>query len=327
MKLKRQYVEIDALKGWAIFLVILAHSIIIYPINLTENPFWAKLVSIVASVHMPLFFVVSGYCYSYRGDYGAYILKKVKRLMVPYFAFNLISAAPHALFGSLVNHSRGFGDTLVDVLFYGGTYWFLWALFVILALFPLVQKLLCRNRLTMVLTTVALFALSVFRISTEFWCLDYISQFLIWFWLGHLARSFWSFDKRLTSAGVSRLIFVLAGAAWITLCCLALARTTTEMNIKLIVEAALGVVCFVAATRFSAFNFFFERFGKYSLQLYLLNGIFLGLSRAFLCNVLHVQSGILIVSFNVLIDFFVSYLVIRYMCEKTRPLRLLMGME
>ncbi len=40
---KKYYEEIDILKGIAITLVVLGHSVIVYPINL-HDIFWCKLV-------------------------------------------------------------------------------------------------------------------------------------------------------------------------------------------------------------------------------------------------------------------------------------------
>ena len=48
MTSKKHLQEIDALKGWAIFLVVLGHSIIVYPINLHENIYCDALFTAVS---------------------------------------------------------------------------------------------------------------------------------------------------------------------------------------------------------------------------------------------------------------------------------------
>lgn len=54
---KKRYLEIDSLKGFAIFLVILGHGIIVFPINLHELYFWCLILyNFIYSFHMPLFF-------------------------------------------------------------------------------------------------------------------------------------------------------------------------------------------------------------------------------------------------------------------------------
>ena len=138
--IRKHYKEIDSLKGFAIFLVVLGHAIIYFPINLHENTYCEGLFKILSSVHLPLFFVISGFCFSYHGNYGAYVLKKIKRLMVPYFVFNLLDLLPRAMFPQFVNRSRGITESVIDMLLYGGEYWFLFALFMIFLIYPAIYK-------------------------------------------------------------------------------------------------------------------------------------------------------------------------------------------
>ena len=118
---------------------------------------------------------------------------------------------------------------------------------------------------------------------------------------------------------------ILFGTAWVILCYLSLARNAVEMNTKYLFEGVLGIVASAAATGFTWFNRFFAKYGKYSLQLYLLNSFLLGASRAVVCNVLHIETGIVIVAFNMLVDFFLSYLMIKYVFSRFRFTRELMG--
>ena len=68
MENKKHYVEIDVLKGIAIAMVILGHAVIRYPINLHEVAWTKAIYDWVETMHMPLFFMVSGFCYSYKGN-------------------------------------------------------------------------------------------------------------------------------------------------------------------------------------------------------------------------------------------------------------------
>ena len=70
---KKHYVEIDVLKGIAIAMVILGHAVIRYPINLYEVAWTKAIYDWVETMHMPLFFMVSGFCYRYTGNYRIYI--------------------------------------------------------------------------------------------------------------------------------------------------------------------------------------------------------------------------------------------------------------
>ena len=70
--------QIDALKGIAIFLVVLGHGIIFYPVDLHQNVVCESIFRWLSSVHMPLFFLISGFCFSFKGNYKSFIWKKIK---------------------------------------------------------------------------------------------------------------------------------------------------------------------------------------------------------------------------------------------------------
>lgn len=86
----KHYREIDILRGIAIIMVFLGHAVIVYPINL-ENVAWCRgLVAFISAVHMPLFFIVAGFCFHRKSTYVDMVQKKIQRLLIPYTAFNLM---------------------------------------------------------------------------------------------------------------------------------------------------------------------------------------------------------------------------------------------
>ena len=66
--IQKRYIEIDSLKGFAAFLVVLGHAIIYFPINLHENVYCENLFRLLSSIHLPLFFCVAGFCFSYHNN-------------------------------------------------------------------------------------------------------------------------------------------------------------------------------------------------------------------------------------------------------------------
>lgn len=86
-----------------------------------------------------------------------------------------------------------------------------------------------------------------------------------------------------------------------------------------------GILVFACCTQFQLFTRFFKRFGKYSLQLYLLNGYLLVISRTIIVNRLGVSNPVEIICFNMLVDFFISYLIIKYIISKNILLRRITG--
>lgn len=74
---------LDFLRGGAMILVLLHHSGV---------PFgkW------ILAFHMPLFFILSGYTEAsinghYQPQFGEFIVRKTKRLIIPYFSFEIIN--------------------------------------------------------------------------------------------------------------------------------------------------------------------------------------------------------------------------------------------
>lgn len=118
---KKRFKEIDILRGMAIVLVLLGHAIIVYPVNLHKILWCNVLFTWLSTVHMPLFFLISGFCYSFRtNEYGRFWWKKTKRLLIPYLAFCILDMLVRITFGSLVNQQRGLLESVKNMILAGG---------------------------------------------------------------------------------------------------------------------------------------------------------------------------------------------------------------
>lgn len=129
----RRLGHIDAAKALGIYLVILAHTHLFEPI---QN--W------IYTFHMPLFFFISGYLFSYERNTSAapFIRKRFRQLIIPYAAINLITWLAWALAGRNFGSSADQGIPLLAplkaaLLGYGAEMvhdvplWFLLCLFII----------------------------------------------------------------------------------------------------------------------------------------------------------------------------------------------------
>lgn len=312
------YKQIDALKGFAIFMVILAHSIILTPVDLHQDPVCSYLFVLLSNVHMPLFFVISGFCFSYRGDYGSYIVKKVKRLMVPYVVFNVIDMVFRKALSSLVNRPRGIWESVVKMLFYGGEFWFLYALFLIFLFYPVLYRWQKNSPKRMWLVSAVLLVISSLGISVELFRIFDLAHYLFFFQVGvQLRASQWPVFEKRKPAAVWPVAGILA-IVW----CVGLVFISEQPLWNAL--SALGIVVCYLLTQSDIFNNVFARFGEHSLQLYLLNGFALVVSRTLICKI--TQNPALIIGFNMLIDFGLSYVIIKYICRKLPVVRTLMGM-
>ena len=104
----------------------------------------------IHAFHMPMFFWISGYLFKHRTkeemSFGAFVLKKVKTLLVPYFAFG----AFHCLFDTVWRY--GFNEpveiqSMLNLLWFNthklpicGALWFLTSLFFADILFFLIDR-------------------------------------------------------------------------------------------------------------------------------------------------------------------------------------------
>lgn len=77
-------IHIDLLKGFAIILVVLGHSIQFLSHNNFENP----LFKFIYAFHMPLFMFLSGYvCFRTTGEKYIDLKKRFKTLIIPFFVW------------------------------------------------------------------------------------------------------------------------------------------------------------------------------------------------------------------------------------------------
>ena len=98
--------EIIILRGIAFWLVLIGHS---FPDSSYgfSNPYSEFLSDFIQSFHMPLFFIISGFCMnkllcSEEISIKAELIKRCKRLMLPYCFFSYIAIVPKLLFNSFM---------------------------------------------------------------------------------------------------------------------------------------------------------------------------------------------------------------------------------
>lgn len=93
INLNNRIIWIDLVKAIGIILVIIGHGIQEYNLNMNF------LEVIIYSMHMPLFFIVSGYLFKYHSEANLKdtIKKKFKKMIIPYICFALIITFFHLI--------------------------------------------------------------------------------------------------------------------------------------------------------------------------------------------------------------------------------------
>jgi fucose 4-O-acetylase-like acetyltransferase len=120
--MKDRIQSLDAIKAFAIFLVVFGHMLQKCVEDVDDN----YLFKLIYSFHMPLFIFISGFV-SYRKDglKDKYLINKFIGLLIPYFSWILV-----LIFISSFNNTFDFKDKLIQYLLYPDNgLWFLWVLF------------------------------------------------------------------------------------------------------------------------------------------------------------------------------------------------------
>lgn len=137
--------------------------------------------------HVPLFFICSGYLYQKYSDtstfskWARHIANKAVALLIPYVVFSLITWVLKNVFADSVNQET---DSIVKSLVWNpiSPYWYLFALFFIFALIPVMRNKVSTAIVITVAVVTKLFTLLPTGI--DIYVLNIILGNIIWFVLG-----------------------------------------------------------------------------------------------------------------------------------------------
>lgn len=139
--------NITTLRAFAIIIVVLGHSIILYDPSWTwyvpgqECPFFAELKKIINVIQMPLFFSLSGYLFYFtiqKYSFTQILRKKTKRLLVPYFMIGFCWMDPIKILLKVPHHDNILNLIKEQIIGnMNGHLWFLYTLFALFLAFKL----------------------------------------------------------------------------------------------------------------------------------------------------------------------------------------------
>lgn len=128
---------IDQARGYALMMVVAGHLGI---------PVFGKYIT---AFHIPLFFFLSGYTFSAKGNYKQFLFKKSKRLLVPYLFLGIplicASLITRALSGTIITEDLPEVLKLFLLQRRYCTIWFLTCLFLVYQVFFLIDRLCDHN--------------------------------------------------------------------------------------------------------------------------------------------------------------------------------------
>ena len=280
-------------KGLGIALVVIGH------VDLAgiQPEFWTAVRAVIYTFHMQLFMVVSGILFamtqkplfSWRG-YVAFIRKKTGRLLLPYISITLIllllkftaakfftlssPVAGNILYYIFLNPLGGFSNIL----------WFVYTLFVIFLLFPLLRSMV-RNELLLFGVTVLL----SFLPWPHVFCLDLAFQYLPFFAAGCLLHKMSFLEDVHPTTGIILPLCLYVVFFAVRTHVSSFAPASQAVSIALGVTGSLVCIA-VAGLMAGKARFPVETvaaLGLYSSGIYLLHTIFMGAAKVSLTQVMH----------------------------------------
>lgn len=147
--------------------------------------------------HMPLFFLVSGYLFSFNGGFGhkggywGTIKGKIIRLLVPYIIWNVLFIVPKIMMADYTNDQVELTPEYYGMLMLYprnnilGHTWFLFALFEMFIIAIAFEKWK-KNRLLWIPVACALAVLNCFGVTDRFLAIGDLMKNGIFFWIGLL---------------------------------------------------------------------------------------------------------------------------------------------
>lgn len=271
----------DIVKGFAILLIIFGHSFCLFPIDL-KGMLPSFLPGYVAEFNLHLFFIASGFLFSYNDTWESFLKKKALRLVIPYLTFCLLSVFLRLIFAPFT-HSGGrtLYDSFLNILC-GQTYWFLYVLFLVMVTCKFVTSIFKTKSYGLAILSIVSWCVYYLLDSLEFnvssTLLRY-SLFLPFFCMGFFLKQkykvIFDFLKKYSVAMYISILFSLSVFLMINLFGY---NHVKALGVEMLL-ACLGSCFFWLTSIALTFNQkspiaryaipFLTFFGKYSLQFYL----------------------------------------------------------
>lgn len=286
---------IDYTKAFACVLVVLGH--LLQGLNKAHiawnQEFYQYIDTFIYIFHMPLFMCISGYLYKKTvkintiKEYISFVKKKLINLGIPYVLFYLLHIGINMIFAKSVNNPMGVQEILRIFTQPIAPFWFLYALFFIFLLIPLVEKVAKGNSKKVFLFLGILHIIAIF-FKFNIYAIDIVMQFAVYFYLGALLykkgiKEYSNIQYTITIVGYS----ILA----VFYCYLEINSSISTIYLQIIkmILAILGtyvsLIIFKKIENKLENNLVYNAISKYNFQIYLLHTIFIAGTRIVLIKV------------------------------------------
>ena len=324
--MKERYKELDLMKGLAIILVFLFHSLQIGKYNFMGLNDLTKIIFINAHhFMMPLFFIISGFLSNSGKEYSLkkYYISKLKRLLVPYLFINLIDFIPRTLFPNLVNSKFG---GIREVLFYGTKItWFVYTLFIIFMLFPLIEKFIIKKDKYYLFGVFILFINYLgFTEKIEIFSVNTVVYYFIYFYLGYIIKPFYK-ENIYNGIFTSNKFFIILSIVFLGLFYKFLLVTFFTKILFVLMSLIFYLNLAKRIREKSSICKLLTFFGKNSLTFYLFDGFASVICRTIILKTIPIERTTLCIVLLFISKTLLMFIAIRFIVVKSSILSFLLG--
>ncbi len=280
-KLTNRHVAIDIAKAICIVLVVIGHY------NPEGAPLWySTLHDVIYTFHMPLFMFASGYVYIAtlkNASYGNFLLRKAKRLLVPYVVTSIL-----VITIKLLTQGHAYVENPVTPMSYlrilwlpeaGFFLWFIWALWLAFMVLPFFKTKRSRLMLFAVALAMHLVPLDL----TNVFGINQFKQMFVWFMAGVVV---YEYAKSVVSSEY-RWANLLAGVALFAICEVACFKFALSDSLSRAILAAVGIYFILELSKFvqrvchvDSWHSMWMKLSAASYIIYLFHTTFEGLAKA-----------------------------------------------
>lgn len=295
--MKNRIEWVDAAKALGITLVVYGHVILgIHDANIWENTINYQFQhSVVYTMHMPLFFFLSGLFakkWVIRNPKIA-ISQKIRSLIYPYFIWGFIQAGIMQIFSKNTNNGQGITNALQLPFIPYAQFWFLYDLFWIFIIYYVLKHILKITDKILLLGGTVLFIISPLL---DFWESSRIAYYAIFFIVGTTIVNNISLLNRINMY-VKVTIFLVLNIVYFLL--VMRKQELLLVNFMSIFVAAIGIIIIIAIASRTHIAWI-DYIGRNSIVIYVAHIIFTAGTRILLLKIgiinvpIHIIIGLII---------------------------------
>lgn len=285
---KKRLIDIDKVKGFAIFLVVLGH--IISGGTPKGNDWFIFLHQAIYRFHMPLFMCLSGIIFFYTlkpfadfGEYADYIKKKAGRLLPGFFIIGtviLIGKFIASRYIEVASVDENFINGIINLLIdpsssAAGSLWYIYVLFEYYLIFPVLLLVFKRNLYIVSLLMLALFLVQASTPITQLFLIQRFMQHAFFFTLGFFIIT--NYDYLTNKFKKFELIFIILFVSSFFL------RDIIPGDFNRLVISIFSIPAIYTLVNFNFWGNTLEHallvLAEYTFSIYLFNTIFIGLTK------------------------------------------------